>query len=119
MRKSEQKFQTKFGLWVREKWWGGSAAFELKVAKDDEIALSAFRKHQITALLAAKRAQVHHKLPDTGYAYKPFDSFVLRRSGAFAVILFASGAVMIDIEVLIRQKKWNYKDAVGVGRKLW
>ena len=119
MHKKEQTFQTKFGQWMREKWWGGSAAFELKVAKGDEIALSAFRKHQITALLASKRSQVHYKLPDTGFGYKPFDSFVLRRSGAFAVILFDSGAVMLDIEILIKQKRWDYKGAVDVGRKLW
>ena len=119
MRRKEAQFQTKFGLWVREKWRGGSAAFELKKAKDDTILLSAFRPHQIIALRSVKKGFLHYKIPDGGYGYKPFDSFVLNKSKAYGVVLFTSGAVMIDIEILITKNKWSYQEAIIVGKKIW
>ena len=119
MQKREQAFQIIFGIWVREFWQNGSAAFELKVALNDHIALSAFRKHQIASLLAVKRAKLHHKLSDASYGYKPFDSFVLAHASAYAVIQFKSGVIMMDIETLITQNKWSYQEAIKTGKKLW
>ena len=119
MQKREQKFQVIFGKFIHENWKGGSACFELKVAKGDIILLSAFRQHQIVSLLAAKRGKLHYKVPDSSYGFKPFDSFILCKSEAYGVIKFLSGVVMIDIEQLIRKQKWIYKEALEYGNRLW
>ena len=119
MQKKEQAFQILFNKWIHEKWIGGSACFELKVAKTDTILLSAFRQHQIVSLLAAKRGKLHYKITDSGYSFKPFDSFILCKSEAYGVIKFLSGAVMLDIDVLIKKRKWIYKEAKENGIRLW
>ena len=119
MQKREQKFQVMFGKWIHENWKGGSACFELKVAKGDTILLSAFRQHQIVSLLAAKRGKLHHKISDGSYGFLPFDSFVLCKSEAYGVIQFLSGVVMLDVELLITKQKWSYREAIEYGKRIW
>ena len=120
MQKREAKFQIWFKHWLQANWRKESAAFELKVSKTDTISMGVFRPHQLQSLLLAKTEMLYFKISDMSFSQLPFDCFVLRKSGAYVVIKFRSGVVMIDIEKLLAKKcvSLSFEDARKIGTEL-
>lgn len=91
MQHRERAFQTRFGSWVKYRWKGGPAAFELKRTRGRSLALAEVKDHQLKALLMVESRGLHYKIPDGGYAQSPFDSFFLRGT---AYLVVAYGPVL-------------------------
>ena len=85
---TEAQFQTRFNKWVRYRYDGPTAAFELKVTKGSSLPFSAVQPHQVSALNLAKHKQLPYKIADVGRLQKPFDCFVLKGVPAYIVVLY-------------------------------
>lgn len=88
--------------WFRTN-YKGSCAIEIKATKSNSIPESALQPHQKAALIAARGAGVVYKIPDTSFAKRPFDAFMLSYTQAFVVACFSSSRVCLVIEA----DKWK------------
>jgi hypothetical protein len=70
--------------------FSGCSAIEIKVAKGNTLPKNALKPHQRRALILASTREICWKISDQSMEQKPFDGFVLKRSDAFVVIVFAS-----------------------------
>ena len=114
----ESDVQTKFNHYVKARWPAGrSAAFELKICKENSIPFSNVQDHQVAGLLAAKIGKLVYKIPDVGMGQKPFDSMILSGTEAYVVIIYHydrqyTRAYLIDVEV------WDKESETSIRRSL-
>lgn len=59
--------------------------FELKIVKGEYMPFNAVLPHQVNGLLNANGTGLYHKLSDSSYEKKPFDSFYLADTPAYVV----------------------------------
>ena len=83
----EKNFQREFNKWCLYN-LEDTSVFELKITKGKSLPFFSVKKHQVNALLAARRDKIIYKIPDDAYDQKPFDSFLIAHSFAYIVILF-------------------------------
>lgn len=83
----EKDFQTDFNKWVKANFLQ-TAAFELKLARGPLLPFKEVKEHQVNALYIAKHHSLVFKIPDSGFAQNPFDSFSLYQVPAYIVIMF-------------------------------
>ena len=81
----------------------GSCAIEVKVSATNSIPRSALQPHQEAALKQVRGAGLAYKIPDSGYAKKPFDAFFLSYTEAFVVACFTKKRICLCIPV----NEWN------------
>lgn len=127
MTKREAKLQEKFGRWLKavylEKYAGGQ--FELKQTTNDSLPFSAVKDHQEQALYNTKHGKFYFKYPDDSRGTKPCDCVALSGIDAYVVIGYPLGAVMIDIDVWLREKKASarrsltFTRAKAIGEIVW
>jgi len=115
----EKDFQTEFSKYlkyVHQK----TGAFELKLAKDDNIPFDAVKPHQVQALYNAKHSHLIYKIPDDSYAQKPFDCFSLVGVPAYVVIMFYERGqkefFMIDVDVWVKENTESKRRSLTVTR---
>jgi len=115
---TEADFQTKFTRWAKYN-LPCSTACELKIAKTGSIPFSDVKEHQIRGLLSVKNGGFVYKIPDVGFAQKPFDFFTLR-GDAFVVIQFYKRAqkefVMIDVERFVNESQTSKRRSLTEAR---
>lgn len=98
---TEAKLQKKFTRWLKEEWSGDSAAFELKVSKDETLDYSKIPDHQLLAMKnSGGEKGIAYKISDASPGYKPFDCFFLREAMSFFVIGFNGGKDVYMIETV-------------------
>lgn len=114
MIKREAKFTLLFRSWLRANVPKTSCVYELKQSQTDSIPFSDVQEHQIDALLAVKWGDkgLLYKAPDDSRGIKPFDLFFLKNSPAYVVIKFKSGAVILDIETFLEEKKRSQRKSL-------
>ena len=102
MVKSEAKFQAAFGRWVRNRWTGAPAAFELKRTEGHSLPVAALRDHQFIALKQVAGSGSFYKIPDAGYAQSPYDCYFLKGEAYLAVAYGSKlvGFYLIPISVI-------------------
>ena len=104
----EKDFQLKFNKWVKHN-VKGTAVFELKITHGKSLPFNAVQEHQINALRLAKHSSIHFKIPDSGYAQNPFDSFQIANAPAWVVVMFYQRGqkkfYMIDVDVWIKEEE--------------
>jgi len=127
----EKNFQTLFGHHLKAATPVVSAAFELKICKNDKpFRFNQLEKHQEEGLLQAKRG-LYYKLSDLSLDKKPFDCFWIRCNTAFVIIFFyhpRQEKIFYGIEIndfIKLRKSWKRKSireselmATGLVRKL-
>jgi penicillin-binding protein-related factor A (putative recombinase) len=117
MKKLEAQFTIKFRDWLTWQKKLPPAAYEIKATNKKSIPLSAVKQHQVDALLNVKRGRFYYKIPDDGFAQKPFDCFTLTGQ-AYVVLAFIEPRkdtefYVIDINeyvtmcTQISRKSWN------------
>ena len=84
MKKREQEFTTKFQRWLKYRWVGTNAYFEVKVAKSGSLPFSAVKDHQISNL---QLPRVIHKFSDALQWGTLFDVILCDGKG-FVVIYY-------------------------------
>lgn len=87
----ERDFQSLFTKWIREKgdtYFNRTAAFELKICKENALPWSRVEHHQVQALFDARFNRMYHKISDQSFGIKPFDAFQIAKAEAYLVILF-------------------------------
>lgn len=84
---TEAEFQSRFTKWAKHN-VKHTAAFELKICKENSMPFNAVKEHQVANLLSARDRSLMYKIPDAGFDQKPFDCFMLSGCNAYVVILF-------------------------------
>lgn len=122
---TEAKLQTKFTKFLRDTWYLGSAAFELKIVKGKSFPFSRVQEHQINGLLKAKHGNHAYKLTDMSIGLKPYDCYVLSNSKAFVVLGFLKesikggyfvSACIIDIDAFVEESKNSARRSITYQR---
>lgn len=120
----EADFQTAFNKWLKyhPEYHG---AFELKLTHDPSLPFSAVSAHQINALKNVKDHHLIFKIPDEGYAQKPFDCFKMQGYPAHIAIMFYRRGqktfYLIDINTWVdhvlgsKRMSITEKEAVDIG----
>lgn len=103
----ESGFQTKFTKWLKYGTDTPTGAFELKLAKGPSMPFNAVLSHQIAALQIAKHSRLAYKIADDSQGSKPFDCFLLQKTGAWVVIQFWERGekefFMIDVDDFVKE----------------
>lgn len=103
MKKREAEFTTKFLRWARKN--SVTGAYEVKHTRGEEkFNKKELHAHQRDALVACRIASFAYKIPDDGYAYKPFDLFVLNKTAAYLVICFPKTFALLLIDQVIAHR---------------
>ena len=113
MIKREANFTVQFRHWLMANPMY-SAAFELKQTTTDSIPFSDVKEHQLEALLTVKHGKkgLLYKAPDDSRSIKPFDLFYLNNTGAYVVIKYPKGFVIIDINDFIQEKEQSKRKSL-------
>jgi penicillin-binding protein-related factor A (putative recombinase) len=82
----EKNLQCLFRNWLKAN-WKSSAAFELKICKEDRFYLGKIAEHQLANLELANKGLFFWKLADLGLQ-NSFDCFTLYQVPAYVVIFF-------------------------------
>ena len=114
----ESDVQIKFNHYVKARWTQGrSAAFELKICKENSIPFSNVQEHQVAGLLSAKEAKLVYKIPDGTLGQKPFDSMCLSGIEAYVVIIWHydrkyTRAYLIDIHDWVQEDETSERRSI-------
>lgn len=99
----ERDLQTRFNAWLRNRWQGGSAAFELKICHEESMPFSEVKEHQVRNLQIAKHGSLAYKIPDVGMDQKPFDCIFLDKVPAYVAVMFhkrgEKRVYLIDVDI--------------------
>jgi len=110
----EKDFQTAFNRWARYRWDGGSAAFELKLARGSSLPFNALAPHQKVSLKLSKHSILIYKAPDLGNL-NPFDTFVMQEASAFIAVMFLPEQkvfYLIDIDVWCAEEETSSRKSL-------
>src|SRR5882762_2131629 len=105
MQKAEARFQTRFNVWIREK-FNKTAAFELKHTHGrSSLPFASVKDHQIRALSIVRHGTLSYKIFDDSISYKPFDCFSLSDEIAYVVIKYPDFFCLIDVDTFTLENK--------------
>lgn len=83
----ERDFQVAFSHYLKKK-KPLTGVYELKISHKDHLPFNAVKEHQVNALLEAERDGFYHKISDSSFGLKPFDTVWLARPLAYVAILW-------------------------------
>lgn len=116
MKKLEAEFGRLFRHWIAQEHFP-SSAFELKHTRGkDRLPFSDVQEHQLSALLAVKKASLLYKIPDDSAGVKPFDMMFFHKAEAYVVIRYPNEFVLIDVEKFIEEAEWNMEKSLTSAR---
>lgn len=122
MTKREQAFTTPFQKWLRNRWKGGSAYFEIKATEYDYLNFKGVKDHQLSNL---RQPQIIYKFSDIARLGTPFDVILCEGVG-YVVINFNYPSKdfyiipVLDYEkemVISRRKSLTVERAEEIGKK--